>query len=72
MNNDQELKTSQWLADRLGLSLSTVERLRAKQSPDLPPHLTIGKSIRYDAAVVETWLQQQLNHQQTTNGESNE
>ena len=50
------LLPTSWLADRLGLSVTTIERLRSKKSPDLPPHLLIGKSIRYDEAVVERWL----------------
>lgn len=50
------LKDMAYLAERLGLSVSTVERLRLKGSKDIPPHLTIGKSIRYDIATVEKWL----------------
>ena len=55
------LMPTSWLAQRLNISVTTIERLRAQQSPDLPPHVTIGKSIRYDQAVVEKWL---LNRQQ--------
>lgn len=50
------LKNTAWLAERLGLSVSTIERLRAKFSHDIPSHLTIGKSIRYDLATVEKWI----------------
>lgn len=45
-----------WLAQKLNISVTTIERLRAQNSPDLPPHVTIGKSIRYDDRVVEMWL----------------
>lgn len=50
------LRSSRWLALRLGISRTTVERLRASGSPDLPPAITIGRSIRYDEATVERWL----------------
>jgi predicted DNA-binding transcriptional regulator AlpA len=54
------LLPTSWLADRLGLSVTTIERLRSKKSPDLPPHVLIGKSIRYDEAVVERWLDSKM------------
>lgn len=39
------------------LSVSTIERLRARGEGQLPPHLVIGRhTIRYDVAVVEDWL----------------
>lgn len=57
------LKDTAWLAKRLGLSVTTIERLRAKASTDIPPHLTIGHSIRYDEATVEQWLTQHLEQQ---------
>lgn len=50
------LQPTSWLAQELNISVTTIERLRAQNSPDLPPHLTIGKSIRYDDRVVEMWL----------------
>lgn len=55
------LQPTSWLAKRLGLSLSTIERLRTRGEGKLPPHLVIGRhSIRYDVAVVEDWLAAQL------------
>lgn len=54
------LRSSRWLAQRLGLSLTTVERLRASGSPDIPPAIVIGRSIRYDEAAVERWLQERM------------
>ncbi|MDI1291464.1 MAG: helix-turn-helix domain-containing protein [Methylobacter sp.] len=51
------LKDTAWLAQRLGLSVSTIERLRSKGSSTLPPHLMIGNSIRYDERVVEQFLE---------------
>ena len=59
-NKISRLKDTAWLAQRLGLSISTVERLRARNSSDIPPHLTIGKSIRYDEVTVENWLAEKL------------
>lgn len=51
------LQPTSWLAKRLGLSVSTIERLRARGEGQLPPHLVIGRhTIRYDVAVVEDWL----------------
>ena len=54
------LRPTRWLAQRLGLSVTTVERLRTARSPDLPPAITIGTSIRYDEAAVEQWLAARL------------
>lgn len=51
------LQSTRWLAQRLGLSVSTIERLRARGDRNLPPHILIGpQTIRYDEAVVEAWL----------------
>ncbi|ASF48400.1 helix-turn-helix transcriptional regulator [Methylovulum psychrotolerans] len=54
------LKDTAWLAQRLGLSVSTVERLRGRGLGDIPPHVTIGRSVRYDEVMVERWLAGQL------------
>lgn len=54
------LRSSRWLAQRLGLSVTTIERLRATGSPDIPPAITIGRSIRYDENLVEQWLQDRI------------
>lgn len=50
------LLPTSWLAQKLNISVTTIERLRAQNSLDLPPHVTIGRSIRYDDRVVEMWL----------------
>ena len=60
MTTNSQMRSTSWLAQRLGLSVTTIERLRAKNSPDLPPCHTIGKSKRYDEQQVEQWLQQQV------------
>ena len=54
---DNSLLSTAWLAKRLGLSVSTIERLRAQNAGELPPHLVVGRrTIRYDEAVVADWL----------------
>ena len=55
------LKNTKWLAEQLGLSLSTVERLRKEAPNSIPPHITINNSIRYDERVVEWWILKQSN-----------
>jgi len=55
--NTNTLQPTSWLAKRLGLSVSTIERLRTRGEGQLPPHLVIGqRTIRYDLAAVEDWL----------------
>jgi predicted DNA-binding transcriptional regulator AlpA len=60
LNEILRLKDTAWLASRLGLSISTIERLRISDSLDIPPHFTIGRSIRYDEQMVELWLARKL------------
>lgn len=66
MTTNSQMRSTSWLAQRLGLSVTTIERLRAKNSPDLPPCHTIGKSKRYDERQVEQWLQQQVTSSTST------
>lgn len=55
------LQSTSWLAKRLGLSVSTIERLRARGEGELPPHITVGvHTIRYDVDMVEDWLAARL------------
>ena len=56
MSEINQMRSTGWLAQRLGLSVTTIERLRAQGSPDLPPCRTIGKSKRYDERAVEQWI----------------
>lgn len=49
-----------WLANRLGVSVKTLERMRAAKSDQIPPHFYIGRSIRYDMNQVEAWLANRL------------
>jgi predicted DNA-binding transcriptional regulator AlpA len=57
------LRDTAWLAQRLSISETTIERLRAKGGSDLPPFLNIGRSIRYDTDVVESWCAKRLQAQ---------
>lgn len=54
------LMPTSWLAEKLNLSVSTVERLRTHQPDQLPPHVSIGRTIRYDDRVVDDWLQKKM------------
>ena len=54
------LQPTSWLAKRLGVSVSTIERLRSQGSFDLPPSITIGGSIRYDNLIVEEWIRDRI------------
>lgn len=57
----RSLHPTRWLARRLGLSVSTIERLRAQGGDTLPPHVIIGRhSIRYDEDVVEAWIEMRV------------
>ncbi len=56
MKTSTTLKPTKWLANRMGLSVSTIEKLRSQTSPDLPRPVMIGTAIRYDESYVEWWL----------------
>jgi predicted DNA-binding transcriptional regulator AlpA len=51
------LRDTRWLAERLGLSVSTIERLRSTQPGELPPCVKLGAVYRYSEAMTEEWLQ---------------
>lgn len=50
------MRSTGWLAQPLGLSVTTIERLRVQGSQYLPPCRTISKSIRYSEQAVEQWI----------------
>lgn len=63
----RRLYPTKWLSDKLGISVATIERLRAAGSSDIPPHIVIGTgSIRYADLDVEQWLQSRLQPQTST------
>jgi len=54
------LRDTAWLAKKLSLSISTIEKLRAEHSDDIPKAITINRSIRYSESYVEWWIQKKL------------
>ena len=65
---NRTLRPTSWLARRLGISVTSVERLRSTRPEDLPPAILIGASIRYDEARVEAWLTERINRQNALTG----
>lgn len=60
----RRLYPTKWLSDKLGISVATIERLRAAGSSDIPPHIVLGSgTIRYADLDVEQWLQSRLQPQ---------
>jgi len=58
------LHDTKWLAKRLNISVSTIEKLRAKNSKELPIAIQINKSVRYCESYVDWWLETKLNSTQ--------
>lgn len=56
------LKDTVWLAKRLNLSVTTVERFRVKAPKLVPPCIKLGNSIRYDEDTVEAWLKEKASY----------
>lgn len=54
-----KLHDTKWLASRLGISVSTIERLRAEGSNGIPKAV-INKTIRYSEEYVAWWIQRML------------
>lgn len=54
------MRSTNWLSSRLGISVSTIEKLRSQGSNDIPPHLHIGRRFLYDEASVERWISSRL------------
>ncbi len=53
MEITKKLQTTAWLAEQLGLSVRTVEKIRCKQPEQLPACIYLGRTVRYDQQVVE-------------------
>ena len=58
---EKSLRDTPWLAKRLNLSITTIERFRVKAPKLLPPAIKIGNSIRYDEDIVEAWVKRKSN-----------
>ncbi|MDF1481084.1 helix-turn-helix transcriptional regulator [Extensimonas sp. H3M7-6] len=59
----RRLQPTTWLAERLHLSTTTIERLRMIDPDSLPPCIHIGRSVRYDELAVEEWLRERMRPQ---------
>lgn len=53
---DDNLHNPQWLADYLGIPLSTVYRMNSEGTG--PRRIRVGKHVRYRTADVNRWLDQ--------------
>lgn len=53
MSTNQALVTTEELANYLGVSVRTVQRLTAAGSL---PHYKVGRSVRYRSTDIERWL----------------
>jgi predicted DNA-binding transcriptional regulator AlpA len=40
----------------LGFAQGTLAVLRCRRSPNIPPHIKVGRSVRYDPNTVQEWL----------------
>jgi predicted DNA-binding transcriptional regulator AlpA len=53
----ESLINTRQLADKLGISVATIERWRAQGEPELPPHIQLSSgAIRYNPLEVQFWL----------------
>jgi predicted DNA-binding transcriptional regulator AlpA len=46
----------------IGMSVSWLRQSRNMENPDAPPHLKIGKSVRYLRADLDAWLLDKRRH----------
>lgn len=44
----------------LGYAPGTLAVLRCRRSPNIPPHIKLGRAVRYDPNVVQFWLAQNV------------
>lgn len=66
----RRLQPTSWLAERLHLSTTTIERLRITNPDSLPPCIHIGRSVRYDELTVEEWLRSRMQPQPGTSDQA--
>ncbi len=65
-SGSKSLKDTAWLAKRLNLSITTIERFRVKAPKLLPPAIKLGNSIRYDEEIVEAWIKRKAGEDWST------
>ena len=52
------LLTTKQLANKLGISVATIERWRSNNEPNQPPYIRLGGcAIRYRLNDVEDWME---------------
>lgn len=54
-----QLRSTAWLAELLGVTVSCIEKRRSQAPNTLPPHIKIGRMVRYIVDDVYTWLEAQ-------------
>ena len=60
------LLTTKQLAEKLGISVATIERWRANGTPDLPPHIKLSSgSFRYNPVEIDYWLKSKTHKSNT-------
>ena len=57
-NHKSSLLTTEQVAERLKVSVSSVTHWRCGNEPSGPPFQRIGRSIRYDAESLRQWQEQ--------------
>jgi len=48
------------------LAVSTLNRARVYGTSDLPPHVKIGKSVRYRLSTVQAWIASRTEYHHTS------
>ena len=66
MAEQAKMRDTRWLAQRLSLSVTTIERMRAEKPRELPPGIKIGAVYRYCEERVEDWLTVRQNQSMAT------
>jgi predicted DNA-binding transcriptional regulator AlpA len=56
-NRRSNLHDTKWLAELLGVSVSTIEKRRSQNPLSLPTPIRLGKTVRYDEETVFAWLE---------------
>ncbi len=56
-NTTCKLLVTKQVADRLGISASTLEKARSTGIGNYPPYIKVGRNVRYRPADVEAWLE---------------